>query len=92
MGEGLNLIYVGKASLSNTFGGRLNAYFGYEPDRSCRIKNIADWSEKPFYLITVAVLMDSPFESSSLEDFLLVRLGDKLPDNKQGSSSNITRN
>jgi len=77
----MNVLYVGKASMSNTIGGRLSAYFSYAEDRGCRIKH-PSWSKAPRFVVTVAVPYDAPFEAPALEEFLLGAISP--PDNTRG--------
>lgn len=82
--ERLNLLYVGKASMSNCLGNRLGAYFKYEEDgKTCRV--IHEWSANLKYLATVAVPPEMPYEAPALEEFLISRL--KPPDNSRGKSA-----
>lgn len=69
-----NVIYVGKASMGSCFAARFVAYFGYENDRSCKIKNPHWWSRPPRYVVTIAVPIDTPWESPALEEFLIGKL------------------
>ena len=84
--ETMNLLYVGKASMSNTMESRLSAYFSYDSDKkTCKVKKQETWSAKPRFLITIAVPPDSSFEAPALEEFLIKSFGDELPDNKVGT-------
>lgn len=83
----LDLLYVGKVSMNNTFGSRFSAYFAYEPDgKTCKLKHGNNWSQKPHYLVTVSVPTDSSFEAPALEEFLIKSFGKELPDNEIGTS------
>jgi excinuclease UvrABC nuclease subunit len=84
MNEQLGVCYVGKASMGNCIGSRLSSYFGYESetDRRCKIYHREGWTEKPRYVMCVAVPEDSPFEAPALEEFLIRELAP--PDNKRG--------
>jgi hypothetical protein len=85
--EDMSLLYVGKASMSNTLESRLSAYFTYEADKkSCRILKEETWSKRPRYLITIAVPDGSSFEAPALEEFLIKSFGNELPDNKIGTA------
>lgn len=44
--ERLDLLYVGKASLTQTVGGRLSEYFHYGPDRGCQFAPGSSWQGK----------------------------------------------
>ena len=71
-----NLLYVGKASQTNTLGNRLSSYFIYAPDgKSCATPPNHIWSSEPRYVIAVAVAY--AFEAPSLEEYLI---GELQPD------------
>jgi len=76
------LLYVGKSSMNSFLAARLGAYFGYAPDRSCRIKNT--WVRAPRFLVTVGVPDDSTWEAPALEEFLIQKLNPPL--NRNGRS------
>jgi|APEBP8051072210_1049370.scaffolds.fasta_scaffold00009_107 hypothetical protein len=82
-GSDMTLLYVGKSSMNSFLGARLSSYFGYTPERTCRIKG--EWSISPRYLMTVAVPDDATWEAPALEEFLVQRLNPSL--NKNGRSS-----
>ena len=84
LSENHKLLYVGKASMGNTIGGRLGSYFMYDDDRkSCKIRHT--WTKKPKYIITVAVPMEAPFEAPALEEYLISSFKGDLPDNFMGA-------
>lgn len=65
-----NILYIGKSSVA--IGKRLGSYFSFSSidGESCHIKD-ANWTTPPRYLATIAVPVNSSFESASLEEFLL---------------------
>lgn len=80
----MKLLYIGKVSMSNTFGGRFISYFSYAPDKkTCKV-NHSGWTEMPRYVVTVAVPKEMSFEAPVLEEFMIKELKDCLPDNKIG--------
>lgn len=81
--EGMKLLYVGKSSMSSYLGARLGSYFGFTPERTCRVNH--NWAVKPKYLITVAVPNASTWEAPALEEFLIKRLNPPL--NRNGRTS-----
>lgn len=83
--DNLDLLYVGKVSMNNTFGSRFSSYFSYESDgKTCKLKHEDNWSQKPHYLVNIAVEEDKSFEAPALEEFLIKKIGKELPDNKIG--------
>jgi len=67
----LDILYVGKTSLRQTFGARLYDWFKYEKGtRGCKV--IGEWSHKPAYVATIPV--KAPFEAPSLEEYLFEEL------------------
>ncbi len=75
--------YVGKASMSSAMGSRLSAWF---PGRaSCKIKGT--WKEEPFFVATVPVPDDTPFEAAALEEYLIQKFGP--PDNTRGVTRDV---
>jgi hypothetical protein len=81
-GPDMNLLYVGKASLTRNMGGRLSSYFQYAKDggRGCAV--MGTWSARPTFIITVGVDSDKAFEACALEEYLITRL--QPPDNRRG--------
>ena len=80
------VLYIGKASLTHTLGARLGHYFKYAPGRkSCCVNKDHVWSNKPRYLVTVAVPCDMAFEAPALEEYLITKYKNDLPDNTQGT-------
>jgi len=77
----LYLLYVGKASMTNTIGCRLSNYFAYGEGKKCRVIHDS-WSRKPRFVVTVAVPQRLSFEAPALEEFLIGEL--KPPDNAMG--------
>lgn len=70
-GQTGTLIYVGKASLGTTIGGRLGTYFAGK--KECRLLT-TDWAERPAYIATIAVPPDSSFEAAALAEYIIERL------------------
>lgn len=84
LNEQLKLLYVGKASLGSCIGNRLNSYFGYDENKKCKLKH-STWSERPRFLMTIAVPIDLGFEAPALEEFFLTTFTNDLPDNQRGT-------
>lgn len=78
-----NVLYIGKAS-QQWIGKRLSSYFRYGPNRECITCPGHTWSEKPTHVIAWAVPVDTPFEASGLEEFVIRELAAELPDNALG--------
>lgn len=78
------LLYVGKASMGSTIGGRLGTYFAGRQE--CRLL-FTDWSERPTYIATIAVPPGMGFEASALEEFLIKTL--KPCDNNLGVTGRV---
>lgn len=75
------LLYVGKASLGSSIGGRLSTYFAGK--KECRLL-FTDWTERPTYIATIAVPQGMSFEAPALEEYLIKAL--KPCDNNLGIS------
>ncbi len=70
--------YIGKAS-KQRLGNRLGVYFGTDrKTKGCRIKHPVSvgkgWSERPAYIVTIAVPEDMGDEASKLEKYLIDKL------------------
>jgi hypothetical protein len=62
------VLYVGKASMSNSIGSRLGGYFRYAEDgKSCRVRH--DWTLR--YVAVISVPPQLSFEAAALEEFLI---------------------
>ena len=70
--EGLDILHIGKASMTSTVGGRLGSYFGYTRDRRCKVRH--KWTREPVLVATIPVSSDMPWEAPALEEFLILRL------------------
>lgn len=81
LGDDLDLLYVGKASMKSTLGTRLNFYFSSTEDKRCRV-NHDNWKNSPRYVVTIAVPREMPFEAPAIEEFLIRELGP--PENAKG--------
>lgn len=68
--EALQLMYVGKVSMSRFFGHRLYEYFGNGD--ACVPK--AEWLHPARFVINIAVPEEMPFEAPALEEFLIRKL------------------
>jgi len=78
------VLYVGKASFTNTLGSRLGSYFCYDADgKTCSIQD--NWSANPHYLVIVATPEGMEFEAPAIEEYLITKFGENLPDNKIGT-------
>ena len=62
----MNLLYVGKASMSHNLAGRLSKYFQYAKDDSRRCHVLHVWSATPTFVLTIAVDADKEFEAPAL--------------------------
>ena len=78
------LLYVGKASMGASLGGRLGTYFAGK--KECRLL-FTDWTERPTYVATIAVPQGMSFEAPSLEEYLIKSL--KPCDNNLGISGRV---
>ena len=101
-GRAGRLLYIGKASLGATIGGRLGTNFA--GTAGCRLLS-NDWTERPTYVATIATPDNMGFEASALEDFLIGRLrpsdnrvsvvwqaaGNAVDDESSGTASEGTR-
>lgn len=72
LNEGLEVIYVGKASLRNSLGARISSYCGYGTHRECRF--YGEWKNLPRYVLVVAVPDETRFEAPALEEYLIREL------------------
>ncbi len=85
LGEKLQVLYVGKASMNNTLGSRISSYFSYAEDKvTCKI-NSQYWSEEPKYIVTIAVPEGMSFEAPAIEEYLIKSFAKLLPDNTVGT-------
>jgi len=78
------LLYVGKASMGATIGGRLGTHFAGKNE--CRLLS-TDWTERPAYVATIAVPRGMGFEAAALEEFLIRSLAPR--DNSLGISAQV---
>jgi hypothetical protein len=69
----LELLYIGKASMSRCLGNRLWEYFGC--GAACAPK--AEWLKPARFVITIAVPKEMPFEAPAIEEFLIRKLKPK---------------
>lgn len=82
--KGDQILYIGKAS-QQPLSHRISSYFRYGDDRrSCVTTQNHIWSANPTSVVTWAVPVNSPFEATALEEYLLGLFGSELPDNKLG--------
>lgn len=81
----MDVIYIGKASMNNTLGRRINTYFRKNKDGSC--KPVHQWSKgnAPEYVVTIPVLDEMSFEAPALEEYLIKSFSTLLPNNKMGT-------
>lgn len=82
LSEQLEVVYVGKTSLSSSFNSRLGSYTRYGPGRHGCVF-VHGWKLEPRFVVTVAVPESSRFEAVGLEEFLLGRL--VTSDNTRGA-------
>jgi hypothetical protein len=68
--ETLQLMYIGKVSMSRFFGHRLYEYFGNGD--TCTPK--MEWLHPARFVINIAVPEEMPFEAPALEEFLIRKL------------------
>jgi len=73
------LLYIGKASMGASIGGRLGTWFAGKNE--CRLLS-NDWMERPSYVATIAVPESMSFEAAALEEYLIRCLNPS--DNKLG--------
>ena len=78
----MNLLYVGKASMSNGIGARLNGHFGYATDGTRGCAPRGTWSAPPAYVVAIGV--PHSFEAPALEEYLILEL--QPPDNVRGKA------
>jgi len=83
-GRSGTLLFVGKASMGATIGGRLGTYFAGK--KECRLLS-TDWTERPTYVATIAVAEGMSFEAPALEEYLIQRLAPC--DNKLGTTRHV---
>jgi len=50
----VHVLYIGKASVRNTIGGRLAEYFGYDSQKRCQFK-LSTWPWVPEYVATISI-------------------------------------
>lgn len=67
-GRSGRVLYIGKASLGASIGGRLGTYFAGKNE--CRLLS-TDWTERPTYIATIAVPQGMSFEAAALEEYLI---------------------
>ncbi len=77
----LNVVYIGKSSMSSFLGARLSSYCGYDEEKRCKLKHTG-WTVLPRYVWTVGVPSELAFEAPALEEFLITKL--KPTDNVTG--------
>ena len=86
LNQDMQVLYIGKASMSNTIGGRLNSYFAYEDDKkTCKVKS-QNWKGEPCFIATVAVDDSMTFEAPALEEYLIKNFSSSLIDNTIGTN------
>jgi hypothetical protein len=80
-----SLLYIGKASLQ-PIGKRLETYFRYEKNtRNCITNPQHAWSVPPTHVVAWAVPVETRFEASALEEYLIWSFRGKLSDNRTGN-------
>lgn len=69
----MKLIYIGKASMRNSIGGRLGSYFSFSNGcgSPCRLNH--EWDLSPRFVFVVAAPYDSRFEAPALEEYLITK-------------------
>ncbi len=72
--DDVQLLWIGKASMNSSLGGRLYKYFREDRHNLDCIIRHTGWSPRPAYVMTVAVPRDMPFEAPALEKYLINRL------------------
>ena len=76
-----DLLYVGKVTgKTRVICHRMNDYFKIPEDFSYEGPK-DNWSQEPTHFVAWGVPDDSFFEASSLEEFLIEKLKNELPDN-----------
>ncbi|HAW92955.1 MULTISPECIES: hypothetical protein [unclassified Arsukibacterium] len=82
--SGATVLYIGKASQQD-LGYRLGSYFVSDVDKQSAIPAKGhQWSQMPTSIVTWAVPRELFFEASALEEYLIHKLRDRLPDNTRG--------
>lgn len=69
----LTLLYIGKASMGNSLGGRLSSFCGFGPNRKCSMKDDG-WKGNPRFVAVISVADHLKFEAPALEEFLIGEL------------------
>lgn len=86
LSQDMQVLYIGKASMSNTIGARLASYFTYEDDKeTCKVKS-QYWRGNPQFIATVAVDDSMTFEAPALEEYLIKNFSSSLIDNTIGTN------
>lgn len=71
----LSIFYIGKASMRNGLGYRLNSYCTYADKTKERCKLKKSWRESDVrYLVTIAMPQETRFEAAALEEYLLSKI------------------
>lgn len=79
--SGEDLLYIGKVTgKTRVICHRMNDYFEIKSDFSYGGSK-HNWSQSPTHFVAWGVPDDTFFEASALEEFLIDRLQDELPDN-----------
>jgi hypothetical protein len=80
IGEGDEVLYIGKTSCAATIGGRLGHYFGYNTDKTHKIYN--EFYSDVRRVGTIGLPRNHEFEVPAVEEFLISRVKPRL--NTQG--------
>ncbi|MDG2004839.1 MAG: hypothetical protein P8J20_16065 [Novosphingobium sp.] len=79
--EGMDLLYVGKASCNSSIGARAGTYLQWDKSDNCLKQTGSDhWDSRPFYLFTIPV--HDAHQAPSLEEYLIETLDP--PENRAG--------
>lgn len=75
LSEDHQILYIGKTSMAQCLGKRLYCHFGGGTE--CEY-DAAGWGTEPYFVVNIAVPLESPFEAPALEEFLIAELSPKL--------------
>lgn len=81
LSQDLEVLYIGKASMSHGLGYRLSSYCSYGENKSCKLNH--KWIGRPRYIFTVAMPMETKFEAPGLEEYLIGKI--PTDNNKAGA-------
>ena len=80
----LQILYIGKASMSSWLGARLSTYFRKGPNGECILKHADYWKGAPQFVAVIPMVQDFKWEAPALEEYLIMRFNPI--DNKAGAA------